>query len=319
MAMQFKKAQRENIYVKVLLGGVAGAGKSYTALRLATGLARKTGGEGVAVIDTENGRIRYYANEFSFSDIQLEAPYTPEKYIEAIQAAVDAGFKVLVIDSTSHEWEYILDVHSKMNGNSYTNWAKLTPRDDAFQEKILQTPIHIISTVRGKTAYTMEDKNGKQAPKKVGVGFKQREAGDFQYTVVLNIDQETHIPNVEKDNTHLFEGRYDVLTEKDGENLYDWANSGDVDAVVKSATVTQQVKVAVTPSDEVTAKIAEISMLAKQLQDDGIGRTDISNAIKEYNLVNGKKTANFNVITDLSVAEEVLDALQCLIKTDEGE
>lgn len=224
--MAFVKAKKEKIWTKVLLGGSSGSGKTYSALRLATGLAKKCG-SGIAAIDTEAGRIRYYANEFDFSDMQLTEPFTPEKYIEAINEAVNSGFKVLIIDSISHEWNYCVDVHDKMPGNSWTNWSKITPRHDAFMEKILQAPIHIIATVRGKDEYVLEEKNGKQTPKKVGLGFKQRDGVEYNYTATFNIAQDTHIAEATKDNTHIFEGRYEVLTEKDGEALYDWANTGE--------------------------------------------------------------------------------------------
>ena len=224
--MAFVKAKKEKIWTKVLLGGSSGSGKTYSALRLATGLAKKCG-SGIAAIDTEAGRIRYYANEFDFSDMQLTEPFTPEKYIEAINEAVSSGFKVLIIDSISHEWNYCVDIHDKMPGNSWTNWSKVTPRHDAFMEKILQAPIHIIATVRGKDEYVLEEKNGKQTPKKVGLGFKQRDGVEYNYTATFNIAQDTHIAEATKDNTHIFEGRYEVLTEKDGEALYDWANTGE--------------------------------------------------------------------------------------------
>ena len=94
-------------------------------------------------------------------------------------------------------------------------------------EKILQSPIHIIATSRGKDDYVMEDKNGKQIPKKVGVGSQQEKDIEYNYTATFNIDQETHVATVAKDNTHIFEGRYDVLNEKDGERLIDWANTGE--------------------------------------------------------------------------------------------
>ena len=224
--MAFVKAKKEKIWTKILLGGSSGSGKTYSALRLATGLAKKCG-SGIAAIDTEAGRIRYYANEFDFSDMQLTEPFTPEKYIEAINDAVSSGFKVLIIDSISHEWNYCVDIHDKMPGNSWTNWSKVTPRHDAFMEKILQAPIHIIATVRGKDEYVLEEKNGKQTPKKVGLGFKQRDGVEYNYTATFNIAQDTHIAEATKDNTHIFEGRYEVLTEKDGEALYDWANTGE--------------------------------------------------------------------------------------------
>lgn len=242
MAIGFKKAKREQIWLKVLFAGASGSGKTYTALRVATGIAKKTGGK-VAAIDTENGRIRYYANEFDFDDLQLEMPYSPEKYIEAIDIAIDGGYNVLIIDSITHEWDYCLEQHSKMPGNSYTNWAKITPRHDAFMEKILQSPLHILCTVRGKDEYVLEEKNGKQVPKKVGLGYKQRDNTEYNYTVTFNIDQKTHVAEAMKDNTHIFEDRYDVLTEKDGEKLFDWANSGDAPApkpIVKTSTFIEE-------------------------------------------------------------------------------
>lgn len=224
----FQKAKKEKIYLKVLLAGASGSGKSYSALKLATGIANKMGGR-IAAIDTEARRIRYYANEFDFDDLQLSEPYTPEKYIEAITQAVDGGYSVLIIDSITHEWNYILDQVDKIPGaNSYTKWGKLTPRHNKFTEKMIQSPINIIATVRGKDAYVLEqDKNGKQVPKKVGLGYTQRDGLEYEYTVTFNIDQTNHVATAQKDNTHLFENKYEMLTEKDGEALYEWANSGE--------------------------------------------------------------------------------------------
>lgn len=226
--MEFKKALKEKIWVKVLIGGSSGSGKTWSALRLATGIASKSGGAGVAAIDTENGRIKYYADQFNFFDLQLR-DYSPEKYIEAIDAAIDAGFKVLIIDSISHEWNYCNELNGKMAGsNTWANWRKITPRHDAFMEKILQSPLHIIATVRGKDEYTQDVKDGKTTIRKVGLGYKQRDNIEYDYTVTFNItDKDTHIADAMKDNTHIFEGKYDLLTEKHGKALYDWANSGE--------------------------------------------------------------------------------------------
>ena len=151
--MAFVKAKKEQIWVKMLLAGPSGGGKTFSALRVATGLA-KAADSRIAAIDTENGRIRYYANDFDFDDMQMDAPYSPEKYMAAIDEAVKAGYRVLIIDSLSHEWSFCLDLVNNMPGtNSYTKWKTVTPRHDAFKEKILQSPIHIIATVRGKDEY----------------------------------------------------------------------------------------------------------------------------------------------------------------------
>ena len=298
MAISFQKAKREQLWLKILLAGPSGSGKTYTALRLASGIAKECNSR-IAAIDTENGRIRYYANEFDFDDIQFEAPFTPENYIEAIEAAVDGGYKVLIIDSSTHEWDYCLDVHNKMPGNSYTNWAKITPRHDAFMEKMLQSPIHIITTVRGKDEYVLEEKNGKQTPKKVGLGYKQRDGMEYNYTCTFNIAQDTHIASVMKDNTHLFEDRYDVLTEKDGKALYEWANSGEAPAPKKV--------VAKKAEETIDAVIAEIKAVVDEKTNGGGSRDVISATIKSV-----AGSANYNKIADINVAKGVVLALNNL-------
>jgi energy-coupling factor transporter ATP-binding protein EcfA2 len=311
MAFSFQKAKREQIWLKVLLAGPSGSGKTYTALRLAKGIISKSGGK-VAAIDTENGRIRYYANEFDFDDLQLSAPYTPENYIEAINSAIDGGYNTLVIDSITHEWDYCLEVHSKMPGNSYTNWAKITPRHDPFMEKILQSPLHIIATVRGKDEYVMEEKNGKQVPKKVGLGYKQRDNTEYNYTCTFNIDQQTHVADAMKDNTHLFENKYDMLTEKDGMALYEWANSGDKPASKPVQTNTE--KVEVTEVDALTKAKEDIKALVTSLASKKVSEADIKVAIKKHHTV-----ANYNSIKDINIATSVLAELNSIVIPEQSE
>ena len=298
--MAFQKAKREKIWVKVLLAGPSGSGKTYTALRLAMGIAKKMGKK-VAAIDTENGRIRYYANEFDFDDMQLEPPYTPEKYNEAIDEAVGGGYGVLIIDSITHEWDYCLDVHSKMPGNSYTNWSKITPRHDSFMEKVLQSHIHVVATVRGKDEYVLEEKSGKQVPKKVGIGYKQRDNTEYNYTVTFNIDQQNHIADATKDNTHLFEGKYEMLTEKDGEKLFDWANTGDK-PVDKPKTENKAEETEVEDIKSIIAKVHEIAVKKAE-----INKSKVVEAIKKHH-----KSANYNSIKDVEIAKKVLKEIEDL-------
>jgi len=291
----FKKAKKERIWLKVLLAGPSGSGKSYSALRLAQGIAKEAKGN-IAVIDTENGRIRYYADEFNFDDQQLQDPYTPESYIDAIDEAVDAGYSVLVIDSLTHEWNWCLDQIEKIPGtNSYTKWAKITPRHDKFKEKILQAPIHIIATVRGKDAYVLEqDKNGKQVPKKVGLGYTQRDGLEFEYTVTFNIDQTTHVADSTKDNTHLFENRYEMLTEKDGKALYEWANSGEEHVETPEEKLKKQ-------QDKVFDLIVSLG---------GSKNTDVVELLKANELKNPKEC------NDSKLLKKVYDALNKLEKKE---
>lgn len=297
MANPFQKAKREQIWTKILLAGPSGAGKTYSALRLATGLADKCGSR-IAAIDTERGRIRYYAEEFDFDDIQLE-DYSPEGYSKMIWAAVDAGYKVLIIDSSSHEWTYCYETVNKMPGNSFTNWGKMTPRHDKFMEAILQSPLHIICTVRGKDEYVLEEKNGKQTPKKVGLGYKQRDDVEYEYTITFNIQQDSHNAAAMKDNTHLFEKKFDPLTEKDGEAIYEWANSGE--AVIKKPIEKQDAAViydsVVDVREKVAAKVSE-------LIEAGVARDEIGKVVKA---IGG--TANYNKVDDAGVLTSMLNAL----------
>lgn len=316
--MAFQKAKREQLWLKILMAGSSGSGKSYSALRVAKGIAQKSGGK-VAAIDTENGRIRYYANEFDFDDLQLETPYTPEKYIEAIEDAIDGEYTVLIIDSISHEWEFCLDVHSKMPGNSYTNWSKVTPRHDKFMEKILQAPIHVIATARGKDEYVLEEKNGKQVPKKVGLGYKQRDGVEYNYTVTFNIDQQSHVATVTKDNTHLFEDKYEVLTEKDGVALYGWANSGDapsvkeekkVEPVQPKEIVVNESKDLAVEEDEEPDFDDEVSAPDLQKQITTLAQKFDKDKKKEFGVKVKKvlvSTANYNKCDDVEKLQEILD------------
>lgn len=232
----FKKAVRDYIWAKVLLVAPSGAGKSYSALRVTKGMIQaheeKTGEKAsVAFIGTESSRDKYYANEFDYDLLQLSAPFTPESYIEAIQMAIDGGYKFLIIDSTTHEWAGtggVLDIHSKIPGNSYTAWARVTPRHNNFLDAMIETPIHVIATVRGKDEYVMEEVNGKQVPKKVAMGYSQRDGYEYLFTTSFMIEQDTHIASAMKDNTHIFENANAVLTEKHGVAIYEWATGGDV-------------------------------------------------------------------------------------------
>lgn len=301
--MAFQKAKREQIWAKILLNSASGGGKTYSALRLATGMAQKCGSR-VAAIDTENGRIRYYANEFDFDDMQIEAPYTPEKYIAAIDDAVQAGYKVLIIDSISHEWNCCLDLVNNMPGqNNFVKWRSITPRHNAFTEKVLQSPIHIIATVRGKDTYVMEDVNGKKIPKKSTEGYTQRDGLEFEYTVTLNLDQTTHRFNATKDNTHIFEDRFDVLTEADGAAIFDWANSGE--APTPKLKVDPPTPTITPPAEDLPSLILSIDARAKQLQANGVDKTELAGVIKG---VMGN-TANYNRITDIDMAKELLAKL----------
>lgn len=229
MAIEFTKAERTQAKLKIGLTGPSGAGKTLSALRLSKGLV--PGGR-VAVVDTENGSASLYAGkQYAFDTLKIGPPYTTEKYIEAIHAAVKAGYDVLIIDSISHAWSGeggLLQQKEQIDqrgGNSYTNWAKVTPKHERFLSNILHSPIHIIATMRSKQDYVLTDKNGKQVPMKVGLAPVQREGMEYEFTVVLDIAM-NHQAEASKDRTGLFNDRIFLITEEIGDELRQWMESG---------------------------------------------------------------------------------------------
>lgn len=233
--MAFVKAVREKVNAKVIFVSPSGGGKTMSMLEMAVGLAKKSGSR-IAFIGTEGDRDKLYAEKksphgdyiYDYDLLQL-TDYSPESYIAAIDEAIDAGYKVIVIDGLAHEWKYINDLHDKMPGNSFTNWGKLKPRHHKLNEKLLEAPAHILCSARGKDDWVLEEKNGKQVPKKVGLGSQTDKDITYEVMLSIQIDQDTHVAHADKDNTGLWGmDRYSVITAKDGEALYDWCDTGAV-------------------------------------------------------------------------------------------
>ena len=141
--MELQIAQRKRAKIKMALQGPSGSGKTYSALNIALGLCHSW--DKIVVIDTENESSHLYAHLGAYHVLSLKAPFDPEKYMEAIDYCVSSGMEVVILDSITHEWENLLDYHSSLTGNSFTNWNKVTPRHNAFVQKILQSPVHIIA------------------------------------------------------------------------------------------------------------------------------------------------------------------------------
>lgn len=226
----FTRAERKQAFLKIALIGPSGSGKSLGALLLAQGLESR-----VAVIDTEARRSEYYADRFAFDVLHLDAPYKPERYIEAVNAAISAGYETIIIDSASHEWigtGGCLEIVDSMKGggNSFSAWGKVTPRHNNFIDIIVQAPAHVILTLRGKDEYVVEDVNGKKVPRKIGIGAQMRDGLEYECTVSLLIDQQSHTYSVAKDNTGIFDGRVGMLCAADGQKLLEWARSGSAPA-----------------------------------------------------------------------------------------
>ncbi|WP_046755229.1 AAA family ATPase [Kordia jejudonensis] len=223
--MKLRQSERKKAKIKLALQGSSGSGKTYSSLLLAKGL---TNGDlsKVAIIDTENGSADLYAHLGNYNVLSLQPPFTPKKYVEAIEVCEKANMEVVILDSISHCWEYLLDYHSKLAGNSFTNWAKIKPLEKVFLNKILQSPTHIIATMRTKQDYVLQQKDGKYIPEKVGLKSISRDGTDYEFTLVFDVDIK-HFATSSKDRTGLFMGKPEfVINASTGKKILEWCNSG---------------------------------------------------------------------------------------------
>lgn len=222
--MELKQSQRNKVKIKMALQSPSGFGKSISAILLAQGLCKDDLTK-VAVIDTEAGSSNLYSHLGSYNVLKLESPHSPERYIEAIDVCIKAGMEVIIIDSISHCWDFLLDYHASLTGNSFVNWSKVKPRQKAFVDKILQSDVHIICTMRVKQGYVISEKNGKIVPEKVGLKAIQRDQISYEFTIVFEIDCK-HFATASKDRTNLFGGKPQfIINSNTGKKILDWCNS----------------------------------------------------------------------------------------------
>lgn len=281
--MQFTKAVRKRAKLRLALTGPSGSGKTYGALMLAKGIGGK-----IAVIDTEHGSASLYSHLVDFDALELTPPYSPERYIEAIRAAEKAGYDVIIIDSTTHEWSGsggCLEInektaHAKFRGNTWSAWNDTTPRHRAFIDAMLQANAHVIATGRSKTETSQVDDGSRKKVVKLGMKTEQRDGFEYEFTVVLDLIHDGHYATASKDRTGLFQGDPSAITTKTGAKLRKWLESGAepapgpvndnpaqkyIDAVVAGDARQVAVELAAMKQDELDAIWEKIP---PELQDD---------------------------------------------------
>lgn len=242
--MKFSKAMRKQAKLRLALTGPSGSGKTYGALIIAKGLGGTT-----AVIDTEKGSASLYSDRFNFDVLELDPPFSPERFIEAITAAQDAGYDNLIIDSLTHEWSgtggclEILDslAKAKFRGNTWSAWSEITPRHNKFLDAILRSDVNVIATMRSKTETAQIDKgDGKKRVDKLGMKSEQRDGVEYEFTTVLDLNHETHTAVASKDRTGLFSNAdFAVIDETVGQRLMEWLNDGRSKADIDLAHFTE--------------------------------------------------------------------------------
>lgn len=167
----------------------------------------------------------------------MKPPYSPEAFIANILECEEAGMEVIIIDSTTHEWEGeggCLQINealakAKFGGNTWSAWSQTGARHQKFINKILHSKCHIITTVRNKTETAQVGEGKEKKIVKLGTKEIQREGFEYELTINLNVIREGHYANASKDRTGLFIDRDPfVITEETGKELIEWNRSGAV-------------------------------------------------------------------------------------------
>lgn len=254
----FTKATKAASRIKMAIVGPAGSGKTYSALAIASGLGR------VALIDSEHGSASKYADMFDFDVVDLDQHH-PQTYVDMIKGAEEGGYDVLIIDSLSHAWNGVggalelVDAAAakSRSGNSFTAWKDVTPIQRRLIDAILVSKMHIVCTMRAKTEYVIENVNGRNTPRKVGIGPVQRDGVEYEFDIVGEIDQ-SHVMTITKtripalDNFHEIPGRsfVDILAK--------WLSSS-------AAPVAKQAQAEKPQHAAPELKDAEVAALKKQI------------------------------------------------------
>jgi hypothetical protein len=193
-SFQAAAAIRHEVPLLIGLAGASGSGKTFSALRLATGMARVVGGE-IYVIDTESNRALHYAEDFRFQHVPFAAPFGALDYLEALTFCRERGAKIIVIDSMSHEHESVgglLDQWEneiiRMGGDDYAKRERVKlsairkPKADRRKliQFILQMNCLLIFCFRAKEI-VKPGKNRQGKMEIVDYGFTPVAGDDFLY------------------------------------------------------------------------------------------------------------------------------------------
>lgn len=339
----FENAVREDVYIKIFLTGVSGSGKSFSALRLATGMADeiehiKGKRPPIVMFNTESSRGLYYANEFEYSVFPKknqnlkQEDFTTQLYIDWINYTAEAVNKndgvepILIIDSATPAWDSMKAQQQKMGG-AFRDWMRANPIWNEFKRSVVNSKAHIICCARSKTSWEIDtDDRGKKTIRKLGIGSDMRDGFDYEFTCCFMIDNQTHAASADKDNSHLFENRTveKPLTEEDGENLIKWANSG---SATKAKAVPEPVAEVATSAAESSVESdmslqeiikaiktsVEILMDSATEESKPVVRTLVADTIKQFvKNSKGVPVADYRIIKDVTVAQDVLNALNAL-------
>lgn len=225
MAISFRKAEKKRQKLRLAMYGVSGSGKTYSALRIATGFGGR-----IAVIDSERAASELYSDRFNFDVLALDN-FHPDSYSEAMEIAAKEKFDVVVIDSFSHAWYKLCEevdkiAKAKYKGNTWSAWSDGNPVQMRLIENILRCPYHLIATMRSSTEWSVEEHNGRKTPVRVGTSPNQGKGIEFEFTMLMELSP-SHISTFIKDRTGKFQDKmYEKPDELLGKEMLDWLNTG---------------------------------------------------------------------------------------------
>ncbi len=238
---RIETAKKEQVKLMIGLVGPSGSGKTLSALKLAHGIAGDW--EKVLLVDSENKSSLNYAGArtgdfkiINFDPAFDRLGFNPANWIKVIEIAEkDPSIEVLILDSISHEWIgkggclELMDQVTKASRsqNSFTAWKEVTPKHNAFIDKMRNSRLHIIATIRSKQEWVIEkdEKTGKNAPKKVGMKPEQRDGIEYEFSILFDVNME-HYATTSKDRTGLFFDRAFIIDETIGAEISAWSKDG---------------------------------------------------------------------------------------------
>lgn len=192
----FTRATRTASRLRIGIESPSGGGKTWTMLKLATELAEHDKGR-IAVIDSERGSASLYSEgrPYDFDHCVLDRR-EPADYIAAIEAADAEGYRVIGVDSASHEWKGVLAIVDRVGqqrkGNTWSGWGTGRPAHDAFVEAIAMAHSHVICTFRSKQETEQYKDNGVTKVRKLGLAPVTDDAMDYEFTLWASQDHESH-------------------------------------------------------------------------------------------------------------------------------
>lgn len=236
MAFQIKKAVRKALPLQAAFVGPTNSGKTMSGLLFAAGLARPD--ERIVVIDTERGRASLYADNKriraalpnGFDVIELDAPYHPQRYIEAIDTAEQAGYKVCLIDSASDSWDGTggcADIAEKKRG-----WTEAKLWNKRLMSRIALSDMHIICCLKAQEKTKIIDKSktasGKQEFIELGMQPICEKSFFYPMTLAFMVDSQTHLASIIKTHEDLQEQfrTPHLITPADGLAVRKWNDGG---------------------------------------------------------------------------------------------